>query len=144
MRGIGSGSGEEGSGKSGDKSHAVQALRVGRVALNFAPAFGLRLLEHRFVSHGNEVTSWDYAISISEFGLKGKSRLDFCAQRYALLRFGYHTRTTFAPTRAGGKCFGRLAMDPGSLRAGRLDRMDADNSGGERRKTSLIGRSRNK
>jgi hypothetical protein len=46
-------------GNSGDKSHAVKALRVGRVAPNFAPAFELRVLEHRFVPPGNEETSWD-------------------------------------------------------------------------------------
>jgi len=46
-------------GNSGDQSPAVQALRVGRAAPNFAPAFGLRVLEHRFVPHGNKVTSWN-------------------------------------------------------------------------------------
>ena len=46
-------------GNGGDKSHAVQALRFGRVAPNFAPASGLRVLEHRFVPHGNEVSSWN-------------------------------------------------------------------------------------
>jgi hypothetical protein len=52
MQGLGGGSGEEWAGKSGDKSHAVQTLRVGRAASNFAPAFGLRVLEHRFAPHG--------------------------------------------------------------------------------------------
>jgi hypothetical protein len=56
MRGFGSGSGEEWAGKSGDKSHAVQALRVGRAAPNFAPAFGLRVLEHRFAPHDNDAS----------------------------------------------------------------------------------------
>jgi hypothetical protein len=56
MRGFGSGSGEEWAGKSGDKAHAVQALRVGRAAPNFAPAFGLRVLEHRFAPHGNDAS----------------------------------------------------------------------------------------
>jgi len=45
-------------GNSGDKSHAVQTFRVGRAAPNFAPAFGLRVLEHRFMLHGKAVTSW--------------------------------------------------------------------------------------
>jgi len=36
-----------------------RTLRVGRAAPNFAPAFGLRVLEHRFVPRGNEVTTWD-------------------------------------------------------------------------------------
>jgi len=61
-------------GNSGDKSPAVQALRVGRVAPNFAPAFGLRVLEHRFGPHGHEVTVRTAAVSISEFGLKGQHR----------------------------------------------------------------------
>ena len=65
---FGGGAGGMWTGNSGDKSHAVQALRVGRAAPNFAPAFGLRVLEHRFVPPGHEVTSWDAAISISEFG----------------------------------------------------------------------------
>ena len=56
MQGFGSGLGEEWSGKSGDKSHAVQTLRVGWAAPNFAPAFGLRVLEHRFAPHGNDVS----------------------------------------------------------------------------------------
>jgi hypothetical protein len=55
-QGFGGGSGEEWAGKSGDKSHAVQTLRVGRAASNFAPAFGLRVLEHRFVPHGNDAS----------------------------------------------------------------------------------------
>ena len=54
MLGIGSGSSEVWSGKSGDKSHAVQTLRVDRVAPNIAPAFGLRVLEHRFAPHGSD------------------------------------------------------------------------------------------
>jgi len=57
---FGGGAGGMWTGNSGDKSHAVQALRVGRAAPNFAPAFGLRVLEHRFVPRRNEVTSWDY------------------------------------------------------------------------------------
>jgi len=56
---FGGKSGGMGAGNSGDKSHAVQTLRVGRAAPNFAPAFGLRVLEHRFVPHGSEVTSWN-------------------------------------------------------------------------------------
>jgi len=56
MQGFGSGSGEELAGKSGDKSHAVQTLRAGRAATNFAPAFGLRVLEHRLVPHGNNAS----------------------------------------------------------------------------------------
>jgi hypothetical protein len=56
MQGFGSGSGEEWAGKSGDKSHAVQTLRDGRAAPNFAPAFGLRVLEHRFAPHGNDAS----------------------------------------------------------------------------------------
>ena len=51
MPGFGGGSGEEWSGKSGDKSHAVQTLRVGRAAPNLASAFGLCVLEHRFAPH---------------------------------------------------------------------------------------------
>ena len=60
-------------GKSGDKSHAVPTLRAGRVALNLAPAFGLRVLEHRFAPHGNDASLLTAAIPISESGLKGKS-----------------------------------------------------------------------
>ena len=56
MQGFGSGSGEEWAGKSGDKSHAVQTLRAGRAAPNFAPAFGLRVLEHRLAPHGNDAS----------------------------------------------------------------------------------------
>jgi hypothetical protein len=56
MPGIGGGSGKEWAGKSGDKSHAVQTLRVGRAAPNLAPAFGLRVLEHRFAPHGNDAS----------------------------------------------------------------------------------------
>jgi len=56
MQGFGSGSGDAGAGKSGDKSHAVQTLRIGRTAPNFAPAFGLRVLEHRFAPHGNDAS----------------------------------------------------------------------------------------
>ena len=54
MRVFGSGSGGEWAGKSGDKSHAVQTLRDGRAVPNFAPAFGLHVLEHRFAPHGND------------------------------------------------------------------------------------------
>ena len=56
---FGGGSGGMWAGNSGDKSHAVQTLRVGRAAPNFAPAFGLRVLEHRFGPPGHEVTAWD-------------------------------------------------------------------------------------
>jgi hypothetical protein len=56
MRGIGGGSGEEWSGKSGDKSHGVQTLRVDRAAPDCAPAFGLRVLEHRFAPRGSDAS----------------------------------------------------------------------------------------
>ena len=70
MQGIGGGSGEEWSGKSGDKSHAVQTLRVDRAASNIATAFGLRVLEHRFAPRGS-----DASLSISRhshFGVRAK------------------------------------------------------------------------
>jgi hypothetical protein len=59
---------------SGDKSPAVQTHCVGRAAPNFAPAFGLRVLKHRFVPHGHEVTSWIAAIFISELGFNREQR----------------------------------------------------------------------
>ena len=45
-------------------------FRVDRAAPNFAPAFGLRVLEHRFVPHGNEVTAWEYGYF--HFGIRVK------------------------------------------------------------------------
>ena len=70
MQGIVNGSGGEWSGKSGDKSHAVQTLRVDRAAPYFAPAFGLRVLQHRFARHGNDASLLNSRHS--HFGLRVK------------------------------------------------------------------------
>ena len=66
-------------GNSGDKSHAVQTLRVGRAAPNFAPAFGLRVLEHRFGPPGHEVTAWDGGHF--HFGIRVKPKFDSTRRR---------------------------------------------------------------
>jgi hypothetical protein len=71
IQGFGSGSGDERAGKSGDKSHAVQTLRVGRAASNFAPAFGLRVLEHRFAPHGIDASLSNSRHS--HFGVRAKN-----------------------------------------------------------------------